>query len=95
MKTSTIVLVVGGIAVLGVVLVVATSRQRRPVGFLGGFGYGGGGTGSGIVRSIGAGLTGLVGAIVGGVETEEAAARARDAEAAAQSETPPQELGEP
>lgn len=43
---------------------------------------------SGIVRSIGSGLTGIVSAIVGGVEAEEAAAREAEAASSASGEVP-------
>lgn len=67
MKTAA---VVAGVALVALVVFVATrgSSSSAPVS-----GDGPSSSLSGVVRSVGAGLTGIVGAIVGAVEAEETA----------------------
>ena len=80
--TTKILLVLGGLAAVGLVIFLATQgsngRTTSRTGPSSGF--------AGLVRSIGAGLTGITAAIVGTVEAEEAAAAETEAERTATEE---------
>ena len=84
MKDSTkILILLGGLAALGLVIYFATQGSSTPssstTGPSGGF--------AGLVRSIGAGLTGITAAVVGTVEEEEARAERDRAETEAEEES--------
>ena len=76
--TTKTLLVLAGVAVLALVLYFVTQSSATAPGGRFGTGTGPSSGAAGLVRSIGAGLTGLTSVIVGAVETEEAA---REAEA--------------
>lgn len=86
MKTSTIVLVVAGVGIVAVVLYFAMQRSEVAAG-----GAGDGqsaGSIAGLIRSIGAGLTGITATVVGAVESENARADAAAADTVTEEAAP-------